>query len=93
MPLAKRNYRPLLALSALSYALLAGVPVLGWALVGIVIGLAKKEERVFIAGRKEPVKLPRNSPALQLLQCVRDEAHRFARHYHHILRRKRVMGE
>jgi excinuclease ABC subunit C len=58
-----------------------------------IAGLAKKEERIFLPGKAETLKLPRNSPALQLLQCVRDEAHRFARHYHHILRRKSVFGE
>jgi excinuclease ABC subunit C len=40
--------------------------------------LAKENEEVFIPGRKTPIILPRNSPGLQLLQRVRDEAHRFA---------------
>jgi len=39
------------------------------------------------------VTFPRGSPAFRLLQFVRDEAHRFAQHYHHIRRRKRVLGE
>ena len=39
------------------------------------------------------VKFPRGSPALRLLQFVRDEAHRFAQHYHHIRRRKRALDE
>ena len=34
-----------------------------------------------------------NDPALRLLQAVRDEAHRFAQHYHHILRRKKLLGQ
>jgi excinuclease ABC subunit C len=60
---------------------------------GRVVTLAKREERVFVEGRDDSIKLPRNSPVLQLLQCVRDEAHRFAQHYHHVLRRKTVFGE
>ena len=53
-----------------------------------LVALAKKEEELFILGRDGPVRLPRRDPALRLLQSVRDEAHRFAQHYHHILRRK-----
>jgi excinuclease ABC subunit C len=43
-----------------------------------IASLAKENEEVFIPGRKASIVLPRNSPALQLLQRVRDEAHRFA---------------
>ncbi|HYJ81170.1 MAG TPA: excinuclease ABC subunit UvrC [Longimicrobiaceae bacterium] len=43
-----------------------------------VIGLAKRDEEVFLPGRAEPLRLPRRSPALRLLQRARDEAHRFA---------------
>jgi len=43
-----------------------------------VASLAKENEEVFIPGHKEPVILPRSSPGLQLLQRLRDEAHRFA---------------
>jgi excinuclease ABC subunit C len=39
------------------------------------------------------VPLDRASPGLRLLMYVRDEAHRFAQHYHHLLRRKAVLGE
>jgi excinuclease ABC subunit C len=59
----------------------------------MVISLAKKEELVFIQARSEPVRLSRNNPALRLLQYIRDEAHRFAQHYHHILRRKTQLEE
>jgi len=54
--------------------------------------LAKREEIIYIAGKDEPLKLPATSPAKKLLQYVRDEAHRFAQHYHHILRKKRTLG-
>jgi excinuclease ABC subunit C len=59
----------------------------------IVLSLAKKEELVYAMDRDEPLRLSRRSYALRLLQYVRDEAHRFAQHYHHILRRKRTLGE
>jgi len=55
--------------------------------------LAKKEEIIYTLDHPDGVRLPRRSPGLRMLQYVRDEAHRFARHYHHILRRKRVMDE
>lgn len=42
-----------------------------------VVSLAKEEEEVFLPGKSRPVRLKRNDPALQLLQRVRDEAHRF----------------
>jgi excinuclease ABC subunit C len=51
-------------------------------------GLAKREEEIYLPGRPEPVRLPRTSPALQLLQRIRDEAHRFAVGYHRNLRGK-----
>jgi excinuclease ABC subunit C len=55
-----------------------------------VISLAKQEEEVFRPGAAESIKLSRHSAALRLLQYVRDEAHRFAQHYHHILRRRKL---
>jgi excinuclease ABC subunit C len=55
-----------------------------------VISLAKQEEEIFRPGAAESIKLSRHSAALRLLQFVRDEAHRFAQHYHHILRRRRL---
>ena len=59
----------------------------------LVLSLAKKEELVYVMDRDEPLALSRHSYALRLLQYVRDEAHRFAQHYHHILRRKRTLDE
>lgn len=59
----------------------------------MVISLAKREEEVFVQARSGPLRLPRNDPALRLLQHMRDEAHRFAQHYHHTLRKKRTLEE
>lgn len=58
-----------------------------------LISLAKQEEEIFRPGEAESIKLSRHSAALRLLQYVRDEAHRFAQHYHHMLRRKRLTDE
>jgi excinuclease ABC subunit C len=54
-----------------------------------VIALAKKEELLFLEPKSKPIALSRHDPALRLLQYVRDEAHRFAQHYFHILHRER----
>ncbi len=51
-----------------------------------VVGLAKEREEIFLPDRKEPVLLPTTSPALYLMQRLRDEAHRFAITYHRSLR-------
>ena len=56
----------------------------------MVIALAKREEEIYVQGKSEPMRLGRNSAALQLCQRIRDEAHRFAQQYHHILRRKKT---
>jgi excinuclease ABC subunit C len=57
-----------------------------------VISLAKRIEEVFQRGRSAPIRLPHDTPELQLLQRVRDEAHRFAI-THHRVRRDRAMTE
>lgn len=57
-----------------------------------IASIAKKEEEVFLQGQTRPLKLPKTSPALKLLQYVRDEAHRFAQHYFHILRTKKMLN-
>ncbi len=53
-----------------------------------VVGLAKREEEVFVPGQSQSIWLKRGSPALHLVQRVRDEAHRFAISYHRNLRQK-----
>jgi excinuclease ABC subunit C len=50
--------------------------------------LAKENEELFIPQKSKPIVLPRSSPGLQLLQRLRDEAHRFALGYHQRLRNK-----
>jgi excinuclease ABC subunit C len=57
-----------------------------------VVSLAKRIEEVFQPGRAAPIALPHDTPELQLLQRVRDEAHRFAI-THHRIRRDRAMTE
>jgi excinuclease ABC subunit C len=59
----------------------------------ILLSLAKREEIIYSADRDEPLKLSRHAFALRLLQYVRDEAHRFAQHYHHLLRSKKTLGD
>ena len=59
----------------------------------MVISLAKKDELIYTQERSEPIKLGRENLGLKLVQAIRDEAHRFAQHYHHILRRKKVVGK
>ena len=59
----------------------------------MVISLAKKEELIYIQRRAEPVRLARSNLGLKLCQQIRDEAHRFAQHYHHVLRRKNLLDE
>jgi excinuclease ABC subunit C len=56
-----------------------------------VVALAKKEEEVFVPGRRESVRLDRRDKALHLLQRIRDEAHRFAVRYNRKLRSKRTL--
>ncbi len=66
------------------------------ALLGVeetpVAGLAKREEEVYLPSRPEPLRLERNDPGLQLLQGIRDEAHRFALSRHRRRRARRTLG-
>ncbi|HJQ97891.1 MAG TPA: excinuclease ABC subunit UvrC [Candidatus Polarisedimenticolaceae bacterium] len=56
-----------------------------------IVALAKREEEIYLQGAGEPVRLPRSSPALQLLQRIRDEAHRFGVTRHRRKRTKRTL--
>ena len=58
-----------------------------------VISLAKREELIFTTDAPEPIRLGREHLGLKLCQAIRDEAHRFAQHYHHLLREKSLLGE
>jgi excinuclease ABC subunit C len=60
-----------------------------------LLSLAKREETLYVwrGSKAEEVKLEKSAPGLRLLMYVRDEAHRFAQHYHHLLRRKAIMDE
>src|SRR5438093_2559775 len=56
-----------------------------------IAGLAKREEEIYVPEREEPIRLDRHDPALQLLQMVRDETHRFAVSSHRRRRSKRML--
>lgn len=55
-----------------------------------IIALAKKEEEIYVPGKRKPLNVPKNSLVHRLLCHVRDEAHRFAQSYHHHLKRKKI---
>lgn len=57
-----------------------------------VVGLAKREEEIYLQKRRQPVWLPRRSRALQVIQHLRNEAHRFAISYHRSLHSRRQIG-
>lgn len=54
--------------------------------------IAKEEENIYTKDKAMPLKLRRDTPALNLIRRIRDEAHRFAVAYHHVLRRKKIIG-
>lgn len=56
-----------------------------------VIGIAKKNEEIWLPGEVEPLIIPKDSAVLHLIQRVRNEAHRFAHSYHHLLRKKKLI--
>jgi excinuclease ABC subunit C len=58
-----------------------------------IASIAKREEDIFLQASNKPLKLAAHSPVRKLLQYVRDEAHRFAQHYHHILRSKKMLNK
>lgn len=55
-----------------------------------IIGLAKKEEEIYLPEKKDPIKLEKRNEGLKLLQRIRDEAHRFAITYHQKKRTKKM---
>ena len=57
-----------------------------------VASLAKENEEIFIPKRTKPIRLPLRSSGLQLLQRIRDEAHRFALGYHQRIRKKQIFA-
>jgi len=56
------------------------------------VALAKEREEIYRPGTDRPLRLPGDSPALRLMQRLRDEAHRFALGYHRKLRRRRSLA-
>jgi excinuclease ABC subunit C len=56
-----------------------------------MVGIAKRFDEVYVPGKEDPLQIPRTSPALRLVQKLRDEAHRFAVTYHRKLRTKKGM--
>ncbi|MDD4894372.1 MAG: excinuclease ABC subunit UvrC [Candidatus Omnitrophica bacterium] len=58
-----------------------------------LVSIAKDRENIYTRDNKQPINLHRDTPALNLIRRARDEAHRFAVSYHHLLRRKRTIGK
>jgi len=58
-----------------------------------LVSIAKDRENIYIRGKRDPIKLDTDTPALNLIRRIRDEAHRFVVSYHHLLRRKKIIGK
>jgi len=58
-----------------------------------LVSIAKEQENIYTKDKIMPIKLKWDTPALNLIRRVRDETHRFAVSYHHILRRKKIIGK
>lgn len=58
-----------------------------------LVSIAKDQENIYTQDRENPIKLKQDTPALNLIRRIRDEAHRFAIKYHHVLRRKKILGK
>jgi len=58
-----------------------------------IISIAKDKENIYVAGRQWAINLGVDTPALNLIRRVRDEAHRFALSYHRVLRRRKIIGK
>jgi excinuclease ABC subunit C len=58
-----------------------------------LVSIAKEQENIYINERVRPINLKSDTPGLNLIRRIRDEAHRFALSYHHLLRRKKIIGK
>jgi excinuclease ABC subunit C len=58
-----------------------------------LVSIAKDRENIYIKESLRPIRFSLDTPALNLMRRVRDEAHRFAVSYHHVLRRKKIIGK
>ena len=79
----RRGENPTPAAIAVLREIGAGIPV---------IALAKREEQVYVPGRTTPLPLSRKEQGSLYLQEIRNEAHRFAIAYHHLLRKKELLS-
>jgi excinuclease ABC subunit C len=57
-----------------------------------IASLAKEEEEIYLPNVKDPIRLPKDSPALHILQWIRDESHRFAITFHRSRRKKDLLA-
>lgn len=58
-----------------------------------VISIAKDRENLYVQGQEQPLQFAQDTPALNLIRRIRDEAHRFAQKYHHLLRKKQLLKD
>lgn len=58
-----------------------------------IVSIAKDRENIYTRKKLQPIRLNSDTPALNLMRRIRDEAHRFALAYHHVLRRKKIIGK
>jgi len=76
-----------------SHLMVVGAEIKKLELCVPLVSIAKEKENIYVLGRKFPIRLKSDTPALNLIRRVRDEAHRFAVAYHHVLRRKKIIGK
>ena len=57
-----------------------------------LVSIAKEKENIYSSQKLSALSMPADSPAMNLIRLIRDEAHRFALSYHHLLRRKDLIG-
>lgn len=75
-----------------SHLLVAERQIKGLGLELALASIAKEKENIYSPDKAQPIKLESDTPALNLIRRIRDEAHRFAVSYHHVLRRKKLIG-